>query len=95
MSDVTAVALLSLASARAALVSALGVAVLFCITASPALAAPAPPAFVPSACPKLALKLVPAIRTARCGDLIVPENRSVDTGRTIRLAVAPTKAPNR
>src|SRR5215212_7110813 len=88
MSDVTGVALLSLDGARAAVASALGVAVLFCFAASSAVAQSAPPAFVPAACPKLALKLVPAIRTARCGSFIVPENRSVDTGRMIRLAVA-------
>jgi pimeloyl-ACP methyl ester carboxylesterase len=71
------------------------------LAASTALAQSAPPAFVPAACPKLALKSVPAIRTARCGYLTVPENRSVDSSRTIRLAVAivparsPTPAPDR
>jgi pimeloyl-ACP methyl ester carboxylesterase len=30
----------------------------------------------------------PALKTARCGYLVVPENRSRPTGRTIRLAVA-------
>ena len=31
---------------------------------------------------------LPALRTARCGFLVVPENRSDPRGRTIRLAVA-------
>jgi len=79
---------------------ALGVALLCCVGASTALAQPAPPSFVSAACPKLALKVVPALSTARCGYLVVPENRSVDNGRTIRLAVAivparsPTPAPD-
>lgn len=31
---------------------------------------------------------IPALETARCGYLVVPENRSTPGGRTIRLAVA-------
>jgi hypothetical protein len=68
--------------------AALGAAVLVCLAPSTALAQPAPPVFASASCPRLALKLVPVLRTARCGYLTVPENRSTDTGRTIRLAVA-------
>jgi hypothetical protein len=38
---------------------------------------------------------VPALETAHCGFLTVPENRSVPRGRTIRLAAAILPAPNR
>src|SRR5215510_7842455 len=31
---------------------------------------------------------IPALQTARCGSLVVPESRSKSNGRTIRLAVA-------
>jgi pimeloyl-ACP methyl ester carboxylesterase len=88
-------------SARAALAAgAVGVALLCCLAPSTALAQPAPPAFASSSCPRLALKARPVLRTARCGYLTVPENRSTDNGRTIRLAVAivparsPTPAPD-
>lgn len=45
------------------------------------------PRFVAGPCPKTA-EPVPALATARCGFLVVPENRAKPTGRTIRLAVA-------
>ena len=45
------------------------------------------PAFEASACPKT-LKPTAALQHARCGYLIVPENRSNPSGRTIRLLVA-------
>jgi pimeloyl-ACP methyl ester carboxylesterase len=54
-------------------------------------------AFAPIACSEvsvhrggrlIAASSIRALRTARCGYLVVPENRSRPTGRTIRLAVA-------
>jgi hypothetical protein len=54
-------------------------------------------AFAPIACSEVSVHLggrliaassIRALRTARCGYLVVPENRSRPTGRTIRLAVA-------
>lgn len=53
------------------------------------------PRFEPSACPKLAVEVVPAIKRARCGFLVVPENRARPGGRTIRLAVATVPAMSR
>jgi pimeloyl-ACP methyl ester carboxylesterase len=44
------------------------------------------PRFEPAPCPDLPEPL--ALPTARCGFLVVPENRSQPDGRTIRLAVA-------
>ncbi len=40
---------------------------------------------------------VDALKTARCGELIVPENRTKNNGRTIKLAVAtlPATSPNK
>lgn len=54
----------------------------------------APAKFEPGPCPKTAMP-VPALATAKCGTLVVPENRSKSNGRTIRLAVAivPAKSP--
>src|SRR4051812_35138322 len=53
----------------------------------------ATPSFEPGPCPKTP-EPMEELKTARCGTLIVPENRAHDTGRTIRLAVAilPAKA---
>jgi len=49
--------------------------------------APSPvPRFEPAPCPKL--REVKALAEASCGYLVVPENRSRPTGRTIRLMVA-------
>ena len=45
----------------------------------------APSRFEPAACPDVPL---PALQDARCGFLVVPENRTRSNGRTIRLAVA-------
>jgi pimeloyl-ACP methyl ester carboxylesterase len=45
----------------------------------------APPRFETAACPDVPL---PALQDARCGFLVVPENRATSNGRTIRLAVA-------
>ncbi|MFI5827666.1 alpha/beta fold hydrolase [Streptomyces sp. NPDC051578] len=60
-------------------------------TGTPGTAAPTPgtvaPRFVPGACPKPP-EPIEALRTARCGFLEVPENRSRPGGRTIELAVA-------
>lgn len=48
----------------------------------------APPArFESGPCPKTS-QPVPALATARCGFLVVPENRANPNGRTIRLAIA-------
>jgi pimeloyl-ACP methyl ester carboxylesterase len=57
----------------------------------------APGTFEPVACSEVKVNVggrvytvdsFPALKTARCGYLVVPENRSRPTGRTIRLAVA-------
>jgi pimeloyl-ACP methyl ester carboxylesterase len=72
-------------------------------------AAPAGP-FEPVACSEVktvgpggqvvAADSIPGLKAARCGHLVVPENRSRPTGRSIRLAVAivppvsPTPAPD-
>ena len=54
---------------------------------------PATPRFEPTACHfKLGAGLV-AGRDVRCGFVVVPEDRSVPRGRTIRLAVAIFKSP--
>lgn len=45
------------------------------------------PRFEPGPCPETP-EPIPALETAECGHLIVPENRANPTGRTIRLAVA-------
>ena len=45
------------------------------------------PRFVPGACPKTPFP-IPALTKARCGFLVVPENRHRPGGRTIQLAVA-------
>ncbi|MFF4010931.1 alpha/beta fold hydrolase [Streptomyces sp. NPDC001717] len=50
-----------------------------------------PPRFVPGACPKTP-EPIEALATARCGFLVVPENRSRPGGRTIKLAVAVIKS---
>lgn len=46
---------------------------------------PAPPTFDSAACPTVS---PPALQNARCGFLVVPENRTKANRRTIRLAVA-------
>ncbi|HEY1682777.1 MAG TPA: alpha/beta hydrolase [Candidatus Tumulicola sp.] len=69
---------------RLMLLSLLAFAALF--AANPA-ARPVTPRFETSACPKTA-EPMKALSSARCGFLIVPENRSKPNGRTIRLAVA-------
>jgi pimeloyl-ACP methyl ester carboxylesterase len=43
--------------------------------------------FEPGPCPNTPAP-IPALQTARCGSLVVPESRSKPNGRTIRLAVA-------
>jgi pimeloyl-ACP methyl ester carboxylesterase len=43
--------------------------------------------FEPGTCPNTP-EPIPALQTARCGYLVVPESRSTPNGRTIRLAVA-------
>jgi len=50
--------------------------------------------FEPGACPKTS-EPIAALKTARCGTLVVPENRSSGSGRMIRLAVAilPAQSP--
>ena len=50
-------------------------------------AQPAPPHFGPGACPTPPHPIA-ALKAARCGYLVVPENRSKSSERTIRLAVA-------
>ncbi|HEY2555073.1 MAG TPA: alpha/beta hydrolase [Candidatus Cybelea sp.] len=66
-------------------------AALICVWISPARAqqtAQLPsPRFEAAPCPKTP-EPIAALKTARCGYLIVPENRSRNTGRLIRLAVA-------
>lgn len=58
----------------------------------------APATFQPGSCPKTPTP-VPALATARCGTLVVPEDRVRPNGRTVRLAVAivpatsPTPSP--
>jgi pimeloyl-ACP methyl ester carboxylesterase len=54
-------------------------------------AADAVPRFVPGPCPAPP-QPIPALKEARCGRLIVPENRQDVRGRTISLAVAIVKA---
>jgi pimeloyl-ACP methyl ester carboxylesterase len=56
----------------------------------------AAPRFEPSACPTTP-EPIDALKTARCGMLVVPENRAHDAGRSIRLAVAilPAQSPNK
>ena len=57
----------------------------------------APGRFEPDACSKITVHFggrvitaasIPGLKAARCGFLVVPENRARSTGRTIRLAVA-------
>ena len=50
------------------------------------------PRFEPAPCPDFP---VPELARARCGYLVVPENRARPTGRTIRLivAVVPAASP--
>ena len=60
------------------------------LLAALAVAAPAAaqtPSFESAACPKTPVPL-PALQSARCGYLTVPENRTRPEGRTIRLLVA-------
>lgn len=47
--------------------------------------------FVSRACPKTPFEVAP-LKTARCGTLTVPENRSKANGRTVRLSVAILRA---
>lgn len=58
--------------------------------------AAAPPAatYAPGPCPQTPTP-VPALATAKCGTLTVPEDRSKNNGRTIKLSVAtiPAKSP--
>ena len=62
-------------------------------TAVPALAESNVPRFEPAPCPKV--QGAEALADASCGYLVVPENRSEPTGRTIRLFVAtyPARSP--
>jgi pimeloyl-ACP methyl ester carboxylesterase len=52
------------------------------------------PRFVRAACPTTTLPLT-VFKVARCGYLVVPENRTKHSGRTIRLAVAIVPAVSR
>src|SRR5437868_10151864 len=52
-----------------------------------AMRAAAASSFVPGPCPSLP-HAIAQLRTARCGTLIVPENRRRPGGKTIRLSVA-------
>jgi pimeloyl-ACP methyl ester carboxylesterase len=61
-------------------------------TAVPALAESNVPRFEPTPCPKL--QGAEALADASCGYLVVPENRSQATGRTIRLFVATYPGPS-
>jgi pimeloyl-ACP methyl ester carboxylesterase len=77
---------------RAKIVLGLAAIMLWLIGASAAMSPAASGAtsssrFVPSECPETPAPL-PALKNARCGFLVVPENRTKDNGRTIRLAVA-------
>src|SRR4051812_36867849 len=54
---------------------------------APAAESAATPRFESAPCPVPA-EPIPALQTARCGYLVVPEHRSKPEGRTIRLAVA-------
>jgi pimeloyl-ACP methyl ester carboxylesterase len=54
---------------------------------APAAQSAATPRFESASCP-VSAEPIPALQTARCGYLVVPENRSKPEGRTIRLAVA-------
>lgn len=64
------------------------------VGAAPRVAPAAPAKFEPGSCPKTPTP-VPALATARCGTLVVPENRVDPNGRTVSLAVAivPATAP--
>jgi pimeloyl-ACP methyl ester carboxylesterase len=64
-------------------------------TAVPALAESNVPRFEPASCPKV--QGAEALVDASCGYLVVPENRSQPTGRTIRLFVAtyPARSPEK
>jgi pimeloyl-ACP methyl ester carboxylesterase len=64
-------------------------------TAVPALAESNVPRFEPAPCPKM--QGAEALADASCGYLVVPENRSQPTGRTIRLFVAtyPARSPEK
>jgi pimeloyl-ACP methyl ester carboxylesterase len=46
------------------------------------------PRFEPAACPVAGGEPIPGLEAARCGYLVVPENRTKPGSRTIRLAVA-------
>jgi pimeloyl-ACP methyl ester carboxylesterase len=59
--------------------------------ASPSGAHAATPRFEPSDCPKTP-EPIPDLQKARCGFLVVPENRAKPNGRNIRLAVAIIRA---
>jgi pimeloyl-ACP methyl ester carboxylesterase len=52
------------------------------------------PRFEPASCPTVPVR-VPALANARCGFLVVPENRENHDGRTIRLMVAIVPAASR
>jgi pimeloyl-ACP methyl ester carboxylesterase len=60
---------------------------LVAVLASSPAAAQSTPRFEPGPCP-VTPEPIPALATAECGQLVVPENRANPTGRTIRLAVA-------
>jgi pimeloyl-ACP methyl ester carboxylesterase len=77
-------------ASRSLVLSVLAVA-LVAATAAPASAA----TFQPGPCAKLP-EPPPALETARCGTLTVPENRRTPTGRSIQLPVAilPAVSPN-
>ena len=73
----------------------LGLAATLAVASGPRAARAAVPRFVPGACPSLALKVIPVLRKARCGVLVVPENRAKPNGHTIRLPVALVPAVSR
>jgi pimeloyl-ACP methyl ester carboxylesterase len=80
-------------AARAIAILALGLAIAATGStagASPSLSEPlgeSTPRFEPGQCPKTPHP-IQALKTARCGYLVVPENRAHPNGRTIRNAVA-------
>lgn len=67
---------------------ALLAAPVFALSDASAAESTATPRFEPAACPAVGGEPIRGLETARCGYLIVPENRTKPGSRTIRLAVA-------
>jgi pimeloyl-ACP methyl ester carboxylesterase len=83
MRSVTAWSVLSALAVGAPLVASPSASVAETLVSSAAVT----PRFEPSECPKTP-EPIPALQKARCGFLVVPENRAKPSGRNIRLAVA-------